>query len=140
MKRVLLAGDEHIHEIVDSVDDQFEVHSAMQWVDAPDDITDRHTWTITDGVVVFIDPTPMETNYILARGIGFGSIGDQLDSIYHHLAGGGTLDTNSPWYQHITAIKTEFPKDDQAAINAAQDIINAANQAALEAELEAEDT
>lgn len=129
MKRVLLAMDEYVHEIVDTVADQFEVHNSMQWVDAPDDITSRHTWTITDGVVVFIDPVPMETNYMLARGIAFGSIGDQLDSIYHHLAGGGVLDTNSPWFQHIAMIKTEFPKDDQAAINAKQDILNAENQA-----------
>ena len=43
---------------------------------------------------------------------GYGSIGEQLDQLYHDMADGklGVAATTGSWYVGITSIKTAFPK------------------------------
>ena len=113
--------EDRVHAVVD-VGKEFEVHPDFQWIDCPDDIDEKVLYDHEDGS--FFMPPPLKTDYRLARGVGYGSIGDQLDAIWHHLDNGGTLDTTSEWYQNIQEIKSAIPKDDDDAVEAYQQELN----------------
>lgn len=98
---------------------EFEVHESFSWVEVPDDTTTLDKYN-EDGTITKIVPTELpgfqENAYRVARGIGYGSIGNQLDMLYHELITTGTISADGPWASHIATIKTEIPKDNVAAV------------------------
>lgn len=120
MKRALIHLQEpgRICDIVD-IGQEFEVHSNFQWVDVPDDTTSADTYV--DGEVVKFDPLTQpgfaENAYKVARGIGYGGLGEQLDMLFHELASTGTISNTGPWATHIASIKSAVPKDDPQAVH-----------------------
>lgn len=122
MKRALL----HIHEpgrICDIVDpgNEFEVHENFSWVDVPDDTTPADRWDEENQTVIkwnpVADPTFVAHGYKVARGILYGSIGDQLDMLYREIQTTGTISADGPWATHIANVKATLPKDDPQAIH-----------------------
>ena len=59
--------------------------------------------------------TAYKTNRVTGIGTtisGYGSIGEQLDQLYHDMKDGklGVAATTGSWYVGITSVKTAFPK------------------------------
>lgn len=99
--------------------EEFEVHPAFSWVDVPDDTTTSDRYN-EDGTVTKNDMTAqpdfIATAYRVARGIGYGSIGDQLDMLYKEIQATGTISNIGPWVTHISNVKQAIPKDDINAV------------------------
>ena len=122
MKRALLHVNEpgRICQVVDQVD-QFEVHPDFSWVDVPDDTTEADRWDVSNNCVIKYDVTQdpifVATGYKVARGIGYGSVGDQLDMLYKEIQVTGTISADGPWAMHIASVKAAIPKDDPQAVH-----------------------
>ena len=128
MKLALIGQDDQVQEVVD-LNMNFEVHPSLRWVPCPDDTQSSDYWSEdADGNITFT-PNVIETDYVLARGVAYGSPGEQLDMIFHHISNGGTLDANSPWFQHVVNVKSTFPKNDPTEIEIQQNILNTENEA-----------
>lgn len=113
---------------------EFEVHSNFFWVDVPDGTTTTDTYN-EDGSISKFDPLSQpgfaENAYLVARGIAYKSIGDQLDMLYKEVVATGTISNTGPWATHITNVKTSIPKDDLQAVHE----WNLAHWAALQANI-----
>ena len=48
--------------------------------------------------------------YTQKRQSAYPSLGDQLDLLWHTIDQGQPIDTTSPWYQAIKAVKAQYPK------------------------------
>lgn len=100
--------------------EEFEVHESFSWVDVPDDTTTQDTY-LEDGTVkkysVIDDPYFVTDGYKVARAIGYGSIGDQLDMLYKEIKAVGGISPTGPWVTHIESIKAAIPKDDPQAVH-----------------------
>lgn len=98
---------------------EFEVHPDFSWVDVPDGTTAQDTYN-QDGTITKFDirnvPGFAENAYRVARGIGYGSIGDQLDMLFKEVVATGTISNTGPWATHIASIKSAIPKDDVDAV------------------------
>jgi hypothetical protein len=123
MKRALLHSIEpgRICQVVNQ-GEEFEVNPAFSWVDVPDDTNAADRWDVENNVVIKYDvtkdPAFIEHGYKVARGIGYKSVGEQLDMLYKEIQATGTISSTGPWAQHITSIKAAIPKDDPAAVHA----------------------
>jgi hypothetical protein len=99
---------------------EFEVHDNFSWVDVPDDTTTADTWDDQNQQVIKFDPLAQpgfaENAYLLARSIAYGSIGAQLDMIYHEIKTTGSISVDGPWATHIANVKSTIPKDDPAKV------------------------
>lgn len=121
MKRALLHTLEpgRICEVVDS-GNEFEVHPNFYWIDVPDDTTPADKWDLdTESVIKWnpvTDPTFIANGYKVARGIMYGSLGDQLDMMYKELQVNGSISADGPWATHVANVKATLPKDDPQAI------------------------
>jgi hypothetical protein len=121
MKRALLHSNEpgRICDVV-SIGQEFEVHDNFTWIDVPDDTTNIDRWDIENNCVIKFNPLEVpgfaETAYLVARGIAYGSIGTQLDMLYHELKNTGTISNTGPWATHVATVKSDIPKDDPAAV------------------------
>lgn len=106
--------------ICDVVEKEFDVTDDFYWVDVPDDTTTTDSFDETTKQVVKYDPVKQpgfaEMGYIVARGIAYKSVGEQMDMIYKELAQTGTLSSDGPWATHITKVKADIPKDDPQAV------------------------
>ena len=91
-------------QVVDD-DKTFEVHSDLKWVDVADGTTDFDTW-IDNKVVKYVAPT---LTYKEKRADAYGSIGDQLDMLFHDMTS-GKGDKTGAWYAAIAKVKTDNPK------------------------------
>ena len=111
---------------------EFEIHDNFFWVDVPDGTTTADKYN-DDGTITKFDPVSMpgfaENAYIIARGLAYKDPGYQLDMLYHELRTTGTISTDGAWFNHITTVKANIPKDDPAAVLA----WNQAQWAALQA-------
>jgi hypothetical protein len=100
--------------------DEFDVHENFWWVDVPDGTTTHDTYN-EDGTITKFDITQLpgfaESGYKVARGIGYKSIGDQLDMIFKEVQATGTISNSGPWATHIASIKAAIPKDDPQAVH-----------------------
>lgn len=103
-----------------AIGDEFEVHENFYWVDVPDGTTSHDTYN-EDGTITKFDITAQpgfaENAYRVARGIGYGSIGDQLDLLFKEIQATGTISNTGPWATHIASIKAAIPKDDPLAVH-----------------------
>ncbi len=121
MKKALISNLEkgRVCDVVAS-GSEFEVSSDFIWIDCPDDTTSQHTYNLSTNEFkafdILIMPGFAENAYIVARGIGYTSVGNQLDMLYKELQATGTISVEGPWANHITAIKTAIPKNDPAAV------------------------
>jgi hypothetical protein len=99
---------------------EFEVHESFSWVDLPDGTTTADTYN-EDGTVTKFDvlsqPGFAENAYRVARGIGYGSVGDQLDMLFKEVMATGTISNTGAWASHIASIKQAIPKDDLQAVH-----------------------
>lgn len=98
---------------------EFEVHPDFSWVDVPDGTTTQDTYN-QDGSITKFDPLSIpgfaDNAYKVARGIGYGSIGDQLDLLFKEVMTTGTISNTGPWATHIASVKAALPKDDIQAV------------------------
>lgn len=108
-----------ICDIVES-GNEFEVHDSFQWVDIPDGTTTSDFYN-DDGTITKFDVTKQpgfaENAYKVARGIGYGSLGDQLDLIFKEVMATGTISNTGVWATHIAGIKAAIPKDNPQAVH-----------------------
>jgi len=99
---------------------EFEVHPNFIWVDVPDGTNTADTYN-EDGSITKFDITAQpgfaENAYKVARGIGYQSIGDQLDMIFKEIQANGTISNTGPWATHIASVKAAIPKDDPQAVH-----------------------
>jgi hypothetical protein len=122
MKKALLHSIEpgRICEIR-NVGEEFEVSTAFSWVDVPDDTTTVDTYDLETNTVIKFDivnqPGFIEDGYKVARTIGYGSIGNQLDMLYKEIKANGTISASGPWASHIASVKAAIPKDDPQAVH-----------------------
>lgn len=122
MKRALLHTLEpgRICDVVDT-GAEFEVHPNFYWIDVPDDTTSSDRWDEETQTVKkwnpVTDPNFIENGYKVARGIMYGSLGDQLDMMYKEIQANGTLSPDGPWATHVANVKATLPKDDPQAIH-----------------------
>jgi len=86
-------------------DATFPVHSDLQWVDVADGTTDFDTW-VDSKVVKYVAPT---LTYKEKRVDAYGSIGDQLDMLFHDMTA-GKGDKTGDWYAAIAKVKSDNPK------------------------------
>ena len=121
MKRALLHSAE-IGRICDVVEagQEFEVSAAFSWVDCPDDVISSHTYDESTQTFKAFDalttPGFAENAYKVARSIAYMGVGDQLDMLYKELQTAGSISATGPWANHITAVKTDIPKNNPAAV------------------------
>lgn len=122
MLRALLHSPEpgRICDIV-TPGNEFEVHKNFQWVDVPDGTTTADKYN-DDGTITKFNPASIpgfaENAYLIARGLAYKDPGAQLDMLYHELRTTGTISNTGPWFTHISAVKTNIPKDDPEAVMA----------------------
>lgn len=99
---------------------EFEVHENFYWVDVPDGTT-AHDTINTDGTINKFDITAQpgfaENAYKVARGIGYGPIGDQLDMLFKELQATGTISNTGPWATRVASVKEAIPKDNPRAVH-----------------------
>ena len=121
MKKALLNSLEpgRVCDVVD-LGNEFEAAASFQWVDCPDDTLTSHTYNESSGEFIAFDPLTQsgfaENAYKVARAVAYTGIGDQLDMLYKEISANGTISATGPWASHITAVKTQIPKDDPAAV------------------------
>ena len=121
MKSALLHNQEpgRICQIVDA-GSEFPVHPNFSWVSVPDDTTETDKWDVENETVIkynlLEDPVFISQGYKLARGIAYGTIGDQLDMLYKEIVATGSIAADGPWATHIANVKGTIPKDDPAAV------------------------
>jgi hypothetical protein len=98
---------------------EFEVHTDFSWVSVPDDTTPNDRYN-PDGTISKYDPLSIpgfaEHAYMVARGIAYQSIGNQLDMLYREIKANGTISTDGEWFNHIVSVKQAIPKDDPVKV------------------------
>ena len=123
MKKALISLTENyrICEVV-FAGEEFETTPDFIWIDCPDEITNHHMYDPNTNTFSELDLVSMpgfaEEGYKVARGIAYGSIGDQLDMMFKELQATGAVSDTGPWARHIAAVKAAIPKDDPAAVMA----------------------
>lgn len=100
--------------------EEFPVHEDFTWVDVPDGTTTQDKY-LEDGTVkkysILDDPFFVTEGYKVARAIGYGSFGDQLDMLFKEIKATGTISPDGPWATHVESIKAAIPKDDPQAVH-----------------------
>lgn len=113
----------HIREtrvqgIANSEEERFDVHTDLIWHECPDEVEFMWEYDWENGT--FHPPVHPKTRYEVARKIGYGDPGTQLDTIYKAIMAGHD-DPLAEWSDNIARIKKLFPKDNDEAMWAAND-------------------
>lgn len=122
MKRILISSLEP-NRICDVVDpgNEFEVHETFSWIDGPDIVTNNTRYNSDTGEFWEYDPVTdpgfIANGWVVARGIAYTPVGNQLDMLYRELRDTGTISTSGAWFQHIVSVKTSVPKDNPQAVH-----------------------
>ena len=115
-KRALIeAASNRVVQVVNSVSDEFEVHTGLYWTDCPDN---TQTYFLLNSDGTYSDPHAANRDefgntvepFYMQRMLGYASGGDQMDMIYKELMETGTISPTGPWASHITAVKAAIPK------------------------------
>lgn len=99
----------YIHQIEDPGND-FDIYNGpdatIQWVDAPDNVTEHWTleWSPSKQVMVWVERTGPFVDAALRRKVAYGDIGEQLDMLYKDQVDGGTR-----FKDHVANIKATIP-------------------------------
>lgn len=119
-KYALVAFDGiRVNQVVDSKEECFDVHTNLRWVEGPDSISLDYDYI--DGE--FVERPKPTTTYAVARKVGYGDIGEQFGSIYDAIQNGDT-DIFATWAENQRKIKILFPKDNEDAVQAAQEEVS----------------
>jgi hypothetical protein len=114
MKFALVHKNEpRVHSVVNTKAECFEVHEDLTWYPCADFVDIDYLYIGNQ----FVYQEPPKTNYTVARKVGYGDVGAQLDSIFHSVNAGE--DALTEWAARIEKVKILFPKDNQDAVNAA---------------------
>jgi hypothetical protein len=97
------------NKIVDIVQDDavFEVHEDFFWVDCPDNIDIDYKYE--NGEFIKIEYIK---DFNIERSMEYGSIGSQLDMIWHEINTNGSITKDGEWFNHIKSVKDNIPKGD----------------------------
>jgi len=109
MKKALIQGTR-----ICEFGEEFPVHKDLQWVDVPDDTTDRDTYV--DGAVVK-EPDPTPLTWEEARRDAYPPLGDQLDMLWHAIDTGNWTAAKvktTDFYAELKAVKADNPKPEGA--------------------------
>ena len=114
----------HIREtrvqgIANNEDERFPVHTDLIWQECPDEV--EFMWDYNWETGEFAPPFKPETRYEVARKVGYGDIGAQLGQIYDAMQSSDATSALTEWAANIERIKLLFPKDNKAAMLAAND-------------------
>lgn len=128
--------DNRICDVVDSAGLKFDVHSDFTWKQLDSthsamNVDDGWLWKDSDewdsdagtffAKTIVWEPSIIDSNfetdgYKFARIIAYKSVGDQLDMLYKEIQSKGSIDSSGDWFQHITQVKTDIPKDSAQAV------------------------
>ena len=103
-------------------DDIFETHPDLVWIDCTGTNIENElpneprggTWvynfeTETFGIVPpETDPTE---RFDIARRIGYGDIGKQLDMLYKEVKDSGSITADGEWFSHVKKVKEDITLD-----------------------------
>jgi hypothetical protein len=110
MKKALMSIQGYVNQVVEPGED-FEIYcgpdATIQWVDAPDDITIDWTleWSPSANQMVWVKRDKVYVDPEIARKVGYGDVGAQLDMLYKDMVNGTTN-----WQDHIASVKASIPK------------------------------
>tara|TARA_B100000959_G_scaffold87349_1_gene92642 strand:- start:5791 stop:6165 length:375 start_codon:yes stop_codon:yes gene_type:complete len=100
----------------------FETYSDLVWIDCTGtDIENEKpnepnggTWTYSFETETF-SIVPPHTNpaerFNIARKIGYGEIGEQLDMLYKEVKDAGSITTDGEWFKHVKKVKKDVTLD-----------------------------
>lgn len=109
-------GETRVQAIANTAEERFDVHEDFVWHQCPDQV--ERQWDYNWETQEWTPERVAETHYTVCRRIGYGDVGAQLGAIYDAMTSG----TNEPfemWLEHQRLVKLLFPKDNQAAVEAA---------------------
>lgn len=93
-------------------DEVFEVAPQLYWVDCPDYINFDYTYNAETQEFEFAIPTSIpQDRFEIARVIGYGGLGEQLDMLYRELKESGSISANGEWFNHISRVKEDINKE-----------------------------
>jgi len=115
MKQILVDPNKVVTQIeVGSSQVVFPVHEDFRWIEVADDVEVKTGWVVNNddsftNPMIAWDESPMGKRMAMieARTNAYGSIGSQLDTIYHDQMNGTTQ-----WKDHITKVKNDIEKVD----------------------------
>lgn len=111
-------GQARVNQVAESNEDKFEVSEGLEWIQCGEDVTIDFEYVRGE----FVRMAPITTQYTVARKVGFGDVGQQLGAIYDAMAGGADAQAAlAEWAENQRLIKILFPKDNDAAMQAAHD-------------------
>ena len=113
MKKALVEYTGYVKEVVDPGQD-YQIFSgegcAMQWVDAPDDVS--VFWTLEfspkKNGMVWVERDLPYHDPVLRRQIAYGRLDIQLAMLYDDIKAGNL--ENGSWIQHCEKVKADNPK------------------------------
>lgn len=115
MTRWALVSGTRVHQVEDQ---KFDVAGDLEWVACDDNTTIDYDYI--DGT--FVERPRVRTEYRIARKVGYGDIGQQLGDIYDIISNGDDANTAlSTWADNQRKVKILFPKDNDDAVQAAND-------------------
>jgi hypothetical protein len=117
MTKWALVSGTRVHQVEDQ---KFEVAGDLTWVPCEDNISIDYDYI--DGE--FVERPRIRTEVTVARKVGYGDIGKQLGDIYDAIASGNDAnDALASWADVQRRVKILFPKDNDDAVQAANDEI-----------------
>jgi hypothetical protein len=114
MKKALI--DSKDNRVLQVVDEEFEVHGSLFWVDCPDDTGTYYIYDPEE--LTFEDPhahtkdefgNPVEP-FVMQRTRAYPPMGEQLDLLFKEIRDTGSISTDGAWFQSIQAVKEAVPK------------------------------
>ena len=75
------------------------------------DATPGEDWVEEDVDFLGVPDPNIVPPYDAMRMMSYPQVGEQLDMLWHELNASGSLSTSGEWFQSISSIKTQFPKE-----------------------------
>lgn len=115
MKKALVSYQGFVGKVVDPGEETEHYQGpdmTFTFVDAPDNIQMDWTleWSPSQQIMVWVERDGPFTDNSVARSVAYGTVGQQLDMLYHDIAQNGTIDQNSAWFQHVSNVKSLIDK------------------------------
>lgn len=123
--------ESRVQAIANSEEERFDVHPDNIWHECPPEVD--FMWNYNWGTGEWSPPLKPETRYEVARKVGYGDIGAQLGQIYDAMQSADATAALSNWAANIERVKILFPKDNHAAMQAANDELSRRIAVAVEA-------
>ncbi len=105
-----------VQAIANTEEERFDVHVDLVWHQCGPEV--EFMWEYNWETGEFTPPKHPETRYEVARKVGYGDVGAQLDTIFKAVQNGED-DPLANWALKIERVKLLFPKDNHDAMLAA---------------------